>query len=120
LGIQQHSKEGAAMTQQLTNALMDRFIDLALRHEAKRDAQLFESPEYWRQHDLAIDWHAKAEQLMPRCARSIEPTDARQALTRICAWCQKRLGGPRVELSHPQTHGICPACSDEMLKGVGL
>ena len=104
------------MTQQLADALMDRFIDLALQCEAKRDAQVYESPEYWRQHDLAIGWHEKAEQLMPRCARSIEPTDERKALTRICAWCEKWLGGPRVELKHPQTHGICPTCSDELLQ----
>lgn len=59
------------MTQQEADALIHRYIDLACRAEAKRDAQRFESAEYWRHHDKALLWHGKAEALMPREARTI-------------------------------------------------
>ena len=52
-----------------TQAEVDRFIqrtiDKAVALEELRDAEEFESPGYWRLHDLAIELHSQAESLMP-------------------------------------------------------
>ena len=59
------------MTQEVANRRMDRSIRLAVAAEVRRDASAYESPAYWRLHDLAMRHHKAAEQFMPRSARTI-------------------------------------------------
>lgn len=52
-------------TQAEINHAIQRYIDLGNNAEERRDEAPYESSEYWRQHDIAIDWYTKAEALMP-------------------------------------------------------
>jgi hypothetical protein len=41
-------------------------------------------------------------------------------MTRLCAWCKQTMGQrPPLEDKQP-THGICPACSQAMLRAAGV
>jgi hypothetical protein len=53
-------------TQAEVDAAIDRYIEKAIKSEERRDAQVWESVEYWKHHDIAVKWHEKARQLMPK------------------------------------------------------
>jgi hypothetical protein len=59
-------------TQAEVDVLIDRYIDQAIRCEARRDRSVYESVAYWKHHDAAQKWHYRAEALMPASARTIE------------------------------------------------
>ncbi len=59
------------MTRLEADNLISQRIAKALAAEDRRDAQAYESPEYWRHHDNAQRWHRLAEELMPASARTI-------------------------------------------------
>lgn len=53
-------------TQDEVEKEIDRLIGIALQYEACRDASEYESAEYWKHHDNAIQYHEKARKLMPK------------------------------------------------------
>ena len=52
-------------TQTAVDAAIANFIALGNRAEEKRDHEKHESPGYWKWHDVAMKWYAKAKELMP-------------------------------------------------------
>lgn len=52
-------------TQEKVDAAIAQFEQRAEHFEAKRDAQPFETPAYWRYHDQAVKFREKARELMP-------------------------------------------------------
>lgn len=64
--IVEHRKAFAKFkTQAEVDAAIDRFIRLEAAAEARRDRCEWESPEYWKHHDVAVKWREKARRLMP-------------------------------------------------------
>jgi hypothetical protein len=55
----------ALRTQAQVDTAIRGFMALAHRAEAKQDKAAYESPTYWKHHDVAMKWHAKASALMP-------------------------------------------------------
>jgi len=52
-------------TQAEVDQEIDRLISLAVASGERRDRQEYESPEYWKHHDICIRYHQRAEALMP-------------------------------------------------------
>lgn len=53
------------VTQKQVNSAIDHLIDEAAKFEFARDVSTFESPEYWKHHDSAMNLILAAEELMP-------------------------------------------------------
>lgn len=53
-------------TQKQVNEAIDHFIAEAEKFEFARDVSDFESPEYWKHHDSAMNLILAAEGLMPQ------------------------------------------------------
>ena len=57
---------GPFRTQTDVDAEIRRHMANAAEAEARRDADAWESTEYWRHHDDAMEHHERARLLMPR------------------------------------------------------
>ncbi len=78
-------------TQAQVNEAMKGLMEHALRAEERRDRERFESPEYWKHHDVAQGWYRKAEALMPHAQHSSFILDgARNVLSLTDAQVQVR------------------------------
>lgn len=52
-------------TRDAVDAEIDRLIALGDKAESRRDRAEWESPAYWRHHDVAMGYYERARQLMP-------------------------------------------------------
>jgi hypothetical protein len=50
-------------------------------------------------------------------SNGVEPVTPDETLPRVCSWCGRHLAGPEPHPNRRVSHGICPECFREAMRG---